>query len=465
MKSGRFTLTVMILLVVSVPLLLGSATANNQGRGSLDRLKDALASEGFLVPQKDGVLSAVNVTDLCCSNKIPTCLYNNFNAPYMTITSLPKGPGETDKALFPDNFRLGPNEAIILSGRTPPPMTYFSYTVFLGLRTDTRLPPVDGDGTNMNAYIGDAINNLTIHTSGPPKDPFGREILLMLVADRKVAERVQEAARRAGYPPSMFNTIVLPPAILHLGVDDMADTFYLLQRTAEPEAGQALKDYLAEPQTVLRVTLQDPDWQPDPFPVPPVAVHGTGQTEMDLMPAVDALGEAIKTEYASELVVVPFPLQGFTALQQEMDGEAPGSDALYAWMGGSFKLPQPDGFVVIYGVNHAASGKATYSSLALYEDSLDLGLLSVDSPQYAGSATDYLPPEYPNVDKLFAWKLAWDCNGESHCTPIVNPGCPPLDLNGDSALKLAFRLYLENVTKTGPDYREVVYDRVLVFTP
>ena len=473
MKSHWHTFAVVVVLVIAVPLLLGSVAPGSQEARSVDSLKAALGQAGFEV--NDGELASFDPTTLCCKPGSPIkCMYANVDAPYLCSTYVPLGPGEVQMQLLPNNFHLGQNEALILVGQTPPPVAYFSYTVFLGTRRTTRFPLKNGDYTMMNAYVADSINNLTIHTSGPPKDPYHREFLLFIVADQQVKARVQEAARRAGYPPSMFNTIVLPPAVLHLGVDQDADTFWLTQRTAVPRDQQALDTYLAQKQTLLRVTLQDPAWQPDPIPVPRVAVRGTGQTELDLMPAVDALGEAIKAYYSSAQVteqpVDRMYWEGFTGLQEEINEMGPSGDAVGPRTAGQFFLPSGD-FAIVYGVNHEATGKATYASLALYEDNLWIGLGSAYSKDFPGSVAAYLeglPPDNPavqNADKLYAWKLAWDCGGEANCLPIENPGCANLNLTESSPFKIQFRLYVEPATKTGPEIREVFFDRVLVFQP
>jgi hypothetical protein len=474
MKSHWHTFAVVVVLVIAVPLLLGSVAPGSQEARSMDSLKAALSQAGFFV--QDGELALFDPTTLCCpEGSTFKCVYNNVNAPYLCSTYVPLGPGETKMDLPPNNFHLGQNEALILVGQTPPPVAYFSYTVFLGIRRTTRFPLPPVGYTWMNAYVADSINNLTIHTSGPPKDPYNREFLLFIVADQQVKARVEEAARRAGYPPSMFNTIVLPPALLHLGVDENADTFYLVQRTAVPSKQQALDTYLAQPQTLLRVTLPDSVWQPDPIPVPPVAVRGTGQTELNLMPAVDALGEAIKSYYSgaqvTEQPVDWLYWEGFTGVQEEVDEQAPSGDALVPQTAGHFFLPSQYDFAIVYGVNHQATGKTTYASLALYEDNTKVGLGSAFSKDYPGSVAAYLkdlPPDnlaVQNADKLYAWKLAWDCRGEDNCLPIKNPGCATLDLTESSPFKIGFRLYLEPATKTGPEIREVLFDRVLVFEP
>lgn len=470
MKSRWFRFAVIVLLVIAASLLLGSVWPSSQGAGNVDSLKAALSQAGFLVPQQDGKLAEFDMIPVCCAAASQyKCMYNNVNAPYLCSRVVPPGPGESNVTLPPNNFHLGQNEALILVGQTPPPMAYFSYTVFMGTRRTTRFPYNYGNFSLVNDYVADSINNLTVHTSGPPYDPFNRQMLLFIVADQQVEARVREAARTAGYPPSMFNTIVLPPAILHLGVDAKADSFFLVQRTALPRQQEALDEYLTHSQTLLRVTLQDPAWQPKPIPVPRVAVRGTGRTELDLVPAVDALGEAIKARYggnAAEQRVDWLNWEGFTGLQEEFNEMAPSGDALGPRTAAQFNLPSGKGnFAIVYGVNHQATGKATYSSFTLYEDNLWLGLDTVTNPQYAGSATDYLPADYPDVDKLYAWKIAWDCEGDVHCVTVKNPGCATLNLADASPYRIIFRLYVEPATKTGPEIREIAFDRVLLFKP
>lgn len=478
MKSRWHSIAVVILLAISASLLLGSVAPSSHGKGDVDSLKAALKQAGFLVPQKDSVLASFDMpSEVCCPADAKfKCMYNNVNAPYL-VSNVEPGPGEVPVPLPNNNFHLGQNEALILIGQTPPPMAYFSYTVFMGSRRTTRFPynfpfnPPDDRNifSLVNDYVADSINNMTVHTSGPPNDPFNRQMLLFIVADQEVEARVREAARKAGYPPSMFNTIVLPPAVLHLGVDAMADSFFLVQRTAVPEEQAALDEYLTHPQTLLRVTLDDPAWQPKPIPVPRVAVRGTGETELDLVPAVDALGEAIKARYpdmlATEQKLDWYYWEGYTGLQEEINEMAPSSDAVGPRTDEQFFLPEGS-FAMVYGVNHHATGKTSYSSFSLYEDTLWLGLDSVFDAQYAGSATDYLPADTTDVDKLYAWKIAWDCGDDPHCMTIKGPdNCARLTLTDESPYKIIFRLYLEPATKTGPEIREIAFDRVLVFQP
>ena len=46
---------------------------------------------------------------------------------------------------------------------------------------------------------------------------------------------------------------------------------------------------------------------------------------------------------------------------------------------------------------------------------------------------------------------------------ITEPDGARLTLTDESPYKIIFRLYLEPATKTGPEIREVLFDRVLLF--
>jgi hypothetical protein len=181
-----------------------------------------------------------------------------------------------------------------------------------------------------------------------------------------------------------------------------------------------------------------------------------------LLLAVNELGKAIKAYYSSghatEQPVDWYYWEGYTGVQKEINEMGPSSDAVGPRTAGSFLLPSGEGnFTIVYGVNHEATGKATYASLTLYEDNLWIGLGAAYANDFPSSVAAYLeglPPDNPavkNADKLYAWKVAWDCTGEEHCLQIQNPDCANLHLSDSSPFKLLFRLYLEPATKTGPE--------------
>ena len=426
----------------------------------IDRFTAALQDQGFAV--LNGQLARMDFTELCCSNQIPSCACNNAGAPYKMV-QMPDAPGQAETG-SPLLFRLAANEAIIIVGRTPPPLSYFSFQSFLAWRWDER----QQNWIELLAPLGDTTNNLTIRTSGPASDPFDKDAIVILTADRGVDQRVQAAARKAGYPASILNTQVVPSALTRLGNEENSDIFNFTQRMFRPKPGyeQAFDRYLNTPQVALRVTLAGA--APDPFPTPPLRVRGTGRTEIDLMPAVEALRREILKFYSSvpheEPTTQVWLTDGYDGLQRGVDQWGPSRDTVYLRTVPEFRLDTND-FVIVYGTNHEATGKATYANASVYAGhdtdgkELLLGLVSEQSGNFRESARDYMANA---PDTLYAWKFARDCHGEAHCTTITTT-CARLDLNNRPDIWMGFRAYLEPSTAVGPAYTEIVYDRAIVF--
>ena len=466
MKKCSFWL---IILIVLIPAgLLGASFNVNMeaapmSSGDLSALKAALEKDGFTV--QEGQFIQFDVLSMCCTGQIPSCLGFNPIAPYMSAR-LPKAPGQTVESTFPWVFRLGANEAVIVVGRTPPPTAYFSYDTY----AITRFSEKEQAHKVIFSNLGDTFSHLTIHTSGTVQEPFNRDVMIIYTADQGIDSRVRSAARTAGYPTSIINTGVIPDALTRLGTDEKADEIGIVHRMALPQTGseKALADYLKTPQLLLRVTLKN-QTTPDPFPMPTLRAHGTGRTEMDLMPAVEDLRKAILEKHgklkATELTTGLFPGQEFDCLQREINGYGPTRDALYLMTTSVFKLPDSaDDFVIIYGVNHEAVGKATYASLNVYEDSMVAGISGEHNRHYAGSAKDYLP-NHPQADLLYVWKIARNCRGEPHCLEAQISNCPKIDLNKLPNLEIFWRLYVERETRVAPAPGEVIYDQAILFSP
>ena len=119
--------------------------------------------------------------------------------------------------------------------------------------------------------------------------------------------------------------------------------------------------------------------------------------------------------------------------------------------------------MIIYGVNHEATGKATYSNCVVYGLQYLNGVASIDSREYQGSADDYLPG-HPQAQYLYAWKIARDSNGDLHCLEVP-AGPQRYGISPDDKIILLVRAYLEKATKVGPAHNELCMDRVIRFSP
>lgn len=227
---------------------------------------------------------------------------------------------------------------------------------------------------------------------------------------------------------------------------------------------------------------------PNPEPVPILRVRGTGHTEMELYPALKRLRQAILKQYSEphkELDTHIWSLpdreimaeQPYVGLQRGLFLMGATRDTNYLATYPNFKLRKGvDEFVIVYGVNHQKTGKATYASFSLYADKDKwFGVGTTLSDEFAGSARRFLGPDDPDADMLYAFKVARDCQGEAYCMEPTEPenftdewgipySCPDLDLDEDEMFFI-FRSYMEPATKVAPDDNELLYDQAIYFGP
>jgi hypothetical protein len=191
----------------------------------------------------------------------------------------------------------------------------------------------------------------------------------------------------------------------------------------------------------------------------------------------------------------------FVGLQRGIDVFGASRDNVSITSYPSFRLrDDKDEFVIVYGVNHQTTGKATYASFTPYVDKdrwfgLKDGTTTSNNYDATGnpgdSARRFLCPDDASkcpadVQYLYAWKVARQCNGEPYCMPLKDEfvsmdGQPyecylydwykdptnPIglfDLNA-ADINITWRSYMEPATNVGPDDNELLYDRLIYFGP
>jgi hypothetical protein len=480
----------------------------------LDAFKHTLGDAGFGLEQ--GEVFYMDWVKMCCEGQLPHTGANN-PAPNAYIALQFGGQ--------PLLWQLGENEAIVMVGQTPPPAAYFSYNTILGYLPLEPGAPANESRPIVGITVGDAINNATIKTIGP--DPFNRPIVYIITGHRGTERLVRAAARKAGYPDAIINVETISPVLGPLGRGDKGSVWFLAQRVAVPEDTEELRAFLLQVGTlnkVFRVTPNDPlaeQLGDDPEPVPVLRVRGTGHTEMALYPALKKLRAKILEKYGplvsdqfKELDTKIWELEAQdTPIDRAIRGEKPyvglqrgvavlgaSRDTNYLGSFPNFKLrDDKNEFVIVYGVNHQKTGKATYSSFAIYADKLrwfGLDNGTTLNRDFGDSAKQYLCPNEaecdPDWQHFYVWKVARQCNGEPYCMEVrVNddpaqpfsdlygtpypcslydwhsePPVPvgPFDLN-EAEMFFFWRAYLEPGTKVGPDDNELLYDRAVYFGP
>jgi hypothetical protein len=463
--------------------------------GDLGAFRSALERDGFVVGE--GAAAMFPLIEAYEAGLIKACWGNDPTKPYL-VCMVPPSPGEQVPSYkfkvgeflglkgVTILFRMRPDEALVLVGRTPPECKYYSYSGYLMDRV------YGNERRVVFADMTDSLNHLTINTEGTPNgsegNPFDKNTVIVSTTDKGINERVRAAAISAGYSSSIMNTYVIPSPILKMGLDDDSDTFNFFIRPSIFKDQQAGDAYIKNPPLViLRLTPKE-RVNVDPYGVPELRVRGTGRTEHDLTPALDDLRKAILAKYsdleAMDLEISDALPEGYEAIQRGINVAGPTRDSLYLWTGGHLQFyppcpslltgqaekppktftlaDDPNEFVIVYGVNHEVSGKATFSSFTVYGADIWNGIGGVTSDEYP-MAEEYLPGN-SNAKNFYAYKIGRRCDGKN-CYRVPGPGLKAHGIELDQPIFIIFRLYLEKAAKVGPAKSEILFDRAIKFSP
>lgn len=434
------------------------ADASTPASYDADAFARAFAEAGFEV--REGRFAFADLATCCASGN---CWGNNPSSPYGEYL-LPPGPGQSaaNPGAASDGtsaaWRLREDEVVVFVGALAPGAAYQSFRSYVFDRAD---------GTKRRALfasLGDSENSLTIAQGGAP--PAARRAVVVTTAHAGALARVEAALAAAGVSEAEVRVDAIPSARVRLGLEPDADTFVELVRVAAFDDAAARDAYLAAPDArVLRLTPVT-KLAPEPLAEPALRARGTGTDESALAASLDALEAAIRAREATRhptSAIVPVPVgtlarYGFDCLASGASCLGDNRDALYLTSAPIALGASVDDVTVVFGVNHATTGKATYSNFAVYDLSKALGVAAIESREMAGSARDYLADD-PNVDRLYAFRVARSCaTGDAHCVEIA-AGCPGVPLTASAIL--AFRAYLEPTTATAPLASELLADRVL----
>lgn len=464
----------LVAVLLAVTGLISASCGVTAKVGTKDEVKKALEDAGFTI--SEGKLAPVDIFSMVEAGLLTNANYQNAGAAYY-VPMLPAVEGQApayfsdapivpaDKGLFID-YRLRPDEAIVMFGKTPPECRYFGYDAGLA----ARVSPVTGEPVRVFGNYGDPINPMTIKTDGPQDDPYVRNTMIIMTPDKGVDSRIKSAVEKAGYPDGIVNDYPTPSGVLKLGLDAGSDTLLLLHRFAYPVDEKAGKDYDENPtMSVFRATPKTPP-EKDPFEIPDGRVRGSGDfSELEMSHSFAQLREAILKKYdgytAQEFMTTPWMggadgFDGLVGMQELQPFYGPGRDALYLRSEEFTLADDPDEFVVMYGVNRAETGKATYTSFSVYGSEQHNGVASSFDGQYAGTAEEFLPGN-PDAENLYVWKIARSQIDDKTAVVPFDKGVYGVDL--DKVMFLGYRSYLEPKTKTGPIASEVIMDRAIKF--
>jgi hypothetical protein len=427
---------------------------------------DALAEEaGFVV--QEGALVFMDEQDCCAPDA--NCIFNNPTTPYGSYR-LPPAPDQevpTPPAVPTHQvFLLRPDEAVVWMGVAPPPAKYFSFRTYLWNRPGDELP--------IFGSLGPTVNHASVaSTLGRPA--WDQPLAIVTTADAGVEDEVAALLADAGWDPAAvaFDRVPAGEASLGLkpGVAADSDEYAMIVRIAVDEDPERSDAWRAAPGRVLRLSPREPRPAGALHPADPLAPPGRGEPE-PLGDALLSLERAVHRAYPGFFRLVRVsedrPMETLGCLTSEPSCLGESVDANYR------ALPQtgllPGQFLVVYGVNHERTGRASYASFAIEQQDNKFGIAAVESDDFVGSAAPFVDDgfraEQPatDPDDLWAWVLARDCADPIHagrrCTEIPET-CPGVAL--DDTLFVRFRAYLDPVTGARPSPSEITPARGTLF--
>lgn len=498
-------ITVAVFALSQLTACGGDSDPTPDGRQAV--FQNLLKANGFAV--NEGSTPEAFPLDLVDRNVLDSAAGNNATQPYKVLKLPFSAEADVDDPRGAENaiFRMRPDEAIVYVGLTPPPCDYFSFTPYLWVRKAAALV---SKGDWLFAAVGDPLNLNFLKTEGGGK-PFRKNTIVIFAADQTVYRRVAALAQQAGYPESMINSYILPPKLLKLGVppaSEQNDSLVILVRSAN-FADQSEGDaYLANEHyaSVFRVTPNTVG-NLDPYPTPPLRNRKAVPEEV-LVPGVSQALEQLEAAIVAQTPhsqVKLFQSQRWFAesrdVLNETDPSAPlyhknvageGSDTTYLrttqnGAPANFLLGTDD-MVVVYGVNHAATGLATYSSLSVYGDWVTSqcsplanqfaywygcgdpiwnGVAGMVSKDFGQSAERYLPG-HPLARYLYAVRLLRKAPTDSAekysvVVPSESDQGSAYRIALDRPITVGYRAYLNPATSAGPDYGDIIPDRAVWF--
>lgn len=513
-------------VVVLFATLIVAGVANAYGhreRGNLDAFLYKLERNGFIV--QEGSVSFPPILDMCCQCELPSCYANNKSSTY-GLFALPPAPNQDPSVENPyvewfteDGnleagwsywWRLRPDEAAVFLGPTPPAVDYFGFTAYLydryvpnlpaGSACDCRSvdrcprPQPDSILHRLPIYssLGDTVNSMTVNLPGRMhnrgrNDPYNKNVVVIVAADRNTERTVRRALIAAGYPAQSINVLPVSPSIAELGIESEDDSISLLLRVT-PTPGTDITAYYSVPKTFLRISpaVPVPPEMLDPIPPPELRVRGTGETEASLLPTLQGLRQAVISKYSGyaveEIRMTTLP-EGYNCLENLQNCLADNRDTVYISPAYNtitdepyqdLTLKQGNGeFFVAYGVIHPKVNKATYSNISVLGWRHRAAPVMVSNADMMGSAQYYLEDnaDPATADKIYAFKITRPPKGnDMGCLDPAEP-CKEVGYacNGgiasDEPIALTFRAYVEPATAVGPAWGEVILDRILKFTP
>ena len=404
-----------------------------------------------------------NAITVCNAGYTPDCNGNNAGFPYLVI-NMP--PSESFDSLYniPSLYNLRDDEAIIIIGKTPPRCKYFSYRSYIVSRFCS-YPSVTRK--KLYASLGDANSCYSMWENEPTDKMFERDFAIISAADSLTLYKSKQLIlENTTIPEGDIYFDIMASDMYRFGFSINADWGSFLHRASIFEDSIAGNKYVNQPTLeVLRIT---PKTYKKPVYISniPLKPRITGNDEFYLNDDFKRLEYQLFKEYNSDFEVSfleprVWLMEGYQAMQETENVLGEVRDALYIRTE-SFNFNEDD-IIVVYGVNHVKTGKSVYTNVSCYRDLLFGGYGGIKNTQYEKTARSYFADTI-KADNFFIYKFARKsiANGSNVFIVPQDTDNNLLGINyGDRAF-IAFRAYIDTISKVGPSPQEIIFSRAML---
>lgn len=338
------------------------------------------------------------------------------------------------------------------------------------------------------ASVTDALNLNRMKFAPGSDSVFNTEFISLTTGDAGIFANVSSILAAHFNLPVNLDAL---PNTTALGVDPLGEglghsVWATLFRVADCGDSQDCRDYLAASQPVLRLTPRSGsscDATFEPVPAVPLIQRSSADSESALASEFKEF-EAVVGAWLAKAAMPPvkteslaaLPLVGRDCIMQDINCIGDCGDALYT--DGNEPLLQasdgasvtPDGpsflidfgeSILVAGLQHSRTGKASYNNVAIYDVKRALGILALMDVDLQGSA-QFFGFSSPNADKFVAHAFARKCPQalQQHCThvPFDFPGLP-----WGERLTVVERAYVDPHSGANAQLNSCVFEQNLFF--
>ena len=380
--------------------------------------------------------------------------------------------------------QMGPTDAWVVIMETPPTMLYFGITPYLYTRYYSQIPG-QPTGTSGVREVLESINDsfdmddmLTTGSTKPGVNSFSQLSAIIMTADQTTYNQLSQAFTAAHFPA--FNLFDMPYKLVPLKMgtgSGQYDSYSMLMRLAYPSNDTAMQTYVSNPPITLLHLVPKTARTIQPLASPSYKVPGDSTAESSqLKSALATLSSQLVTQYGSSYSVAQQTISlsqtnNYVCISDAIDCDDDNSDALYTHDDNNWVPTTLQDKLLIVGVNHVDTGKATYISHSVLNMTHQAGVESVNQDWLAGSAlkmagiTSTSDPRYATYSQLYAFTMSYDCTGEAVCLTIPQPtSTNPIGVTFGDTIGESARIYVDPKTLTRPSSSQIIFQNVYVLT-